>query len=307
VSAAPAIEARGLAKRFGEKVAVRPFEARLLPGEITGLLGPNGSGKSTFLRMLLGLVRPDGGAASVAGVPLRGDGTAIRRRSTYMPGETALYHELSGARHLAWLLRGRGAAALARARAIATDLRLPLEQRVRGYSHGMKRLLLFAASLAPDVPVRILDEPTEGLDPSMRARVLDRLAADAARGTCVLLSSHHLGEVDRACARILCLNAGALLADERADALRERARRLLRLSFEPGVDAQALAPRLAALGAEEVRAQGSSATARLGSGDPRPFLAALGGARDLPPLSAAAFGELSLSELYRELYGVEGV
>lgn len=307
MSTSAAIEARGLTKRFGDKLAVKPFDAALQPGEITGLLGPNGSGKSTFLRMLMGLVPPGGGAATVAGIPLAGDGTAIRRRSTYMPGETALYHELTGEKHLGWLLAGRGGAAGARARALALELGLPLGKRVRTYSHGMKRLLLFAASMAPDVSVRVLDEPTEGLDPTKRARVLDLLAEEAARGTCVLLSSHHLGEVDRACARILFLHDGALLADERAEGLRARARRLLRLSFDPGVDAAALAHRLTALGAEEVRAHGASVTVRLAGADPRPFLAALWAAADLPAPCAAAYGELSLPELYRDLYGVEGV
>jgi ABC-type uncharacterized transport system ATPase subunit len=123
----------------------------------------------------------------------------------------------------------------------------------------------------------------------------------------VLLSSHHLGEVDRACARILFLHDGRLLADERAEALRLRARHLLRLSFDAGVDAATFAHELSALGALEVRAQGPRVSLRLASSDPRPFLAALALAADLPPPSAAAYGELSLADLYRDLYGVEGV
>ena len=100
------IEIRGLTRRFGPKLAVQPIEAAIGPGGITGLLGPNGSGKSTLLRMLLGLVRPDAGGASLDGVALVGDGTAVRQRATYMPGEISMYGELTGQEHLAWLVKG---------------------------------------------------------------------------------------------------------------------------------------------------------------------------------------------------------
>ena len=302
-----AIEAAGLTKRFGAKLAVSPFELRVEAGAVTGLLGPNGSGKSTLLRMLLGLVPPDGGRASLAGVPLAGDGVAVRRQATYMPGESAVYRELSGARHLAWLLRGRDDAALVRARDLAEDLGLPLERRVRGYSHGMKRLLLLAAALGPRAPVRVLDEPTEGLDPTRRARVLDLLEAEAAAGAAVLLSSHHLAEVDRACERLLFLNEGRLLADEAAADLRDRARRLVRLRWSDDVDASALVPRLEALGAIRVQPRGCGATVGLVEDDPRDFLGRLSADPGLPVPQALAYGELSLAELYRDLYGVEGI
>ena len=239
------IVARGLTRRFGSTVAVHPLDLDVGPGGITGLLGPNGSGKSTLLRMLTGLVQPDAGSASVDGVPLEGDGTAIRRRCTYSPGEVVLYREMRGAEHLDWLLRGRDRVARRRGREIAAVFELPLTARVRAYSHGMKRQLLFAASLAPRVPVRILDEPTEGLDPSRRGTLLDLLQEDAAAGTTILLSSHHLGEVDRSCQRLIFLNKGRLVADESAEDVRRRAGRLVRLRFSPGAlphgGAQALA------------------------------------------------------------------
>ena len=148
----------GLTRSFGRTVAVRPLALEIGPGGITGLLGPNGSGKSTLLRMLIGLVRPDSGTCSVDGVRLAGDGTAIRRAVTYVPGETHVYGELSGRAHIDWLLRGREASAHARAVELAEGFGLPLATRVRKYSHGMKRQLFLAAALAPDVRVRILDE-----------------------------------------------------------------------------------------------------------------------------------------------------
>ena len=303
------ISVRGLTRRFGDKVAVHPFEFDMGPGGITGLLGPNGSGKSTLLRMLTGLVRPDSGTASVDGTPLTGDGTAVRKRSTYTPGEIALYGDLRGRDHLKWFLRGRGPEATARAFEIAGELGLPLARRVHQYSHGMKRQLMFSAAMAPDVRVRILDEPSEGLDPSKRSALSELLRADAARGTTILLSSHHLGEVDRVCERFVFLNEGRLVAIESAEQVRERAARLVRLTYGPELDdpaASAVLERaLSELGARNVNATGRTLSIELDDHDPRPFLAALGARGDLLCPTAIEYGEVSLADLYSGIYGME--
>ncbi len=298
------IVTRGLTRRFGDRLALAPLDLDLGPGGVIGLLGPNGSGKSTLLRLLTGLVRPDAGLASVDGVTVVGDGTAVRRRCSFAPGEIALYGDLRGGEHLAWLLRARDGEAFSRARRLALDLGLPLSKKVHTYSHGMKRQLLFAAALAPRLNVRILDEVSEGLDPSKRSLVLDLLAEDAARGTTILLSSHHLAEVDRACDAFVFLNEGRLVAVERARDLRARAARLLRLSFA-GVAEDLLRSALATLPGLAVQVNGQDAVVQLAEPDPRPVLAALAGNRVLPSPSAVFYGELSLRELYRELYGVE--
>lgn len=296
----------GLTRRFGPTVAVHPFQLRLGPGGIAGLLGPNGSGKTTLLRMLLGLVPPNAGRCSVDGVELVGDGTAIRAHASYSPGEIAVYGEMRAARHLEWLLRGREAQALQNALALARDLELPLRQRVHGYSHGMKRQLLLAAALAPDVRVRILDEPTEGLDPSKRGHVLDLLAADAAQGRTILLSSHHLGEVDRICDRMLFLKRGELLEEETARALHARARRALQVRWSEPVDA-ATVERILSPHGELRLSDEKRATLFLADEDPRAAIRAVAESDQLPEPATLVFGELSLQELYRELYGTEGV
>jgi ABC-2 type transport system ATP-binding protein len=224
-----------------------------------------------------------------------------------MPGESAVHGELSGRAHLAWLCGGRASGTRERALELAGELGLPLDRRVRGYSHGMKRLLFFAAALAPAVPIRILDEPTEGLDPTMRARVLDVLARDAAEGTTILLSSHHLGEVDRACDRMLFLRRGELLDPRAAAELGAKAKRAVRMRFTAPPDAARLHAVLRELGGEEARLDGTSATLFLPVGEPREQLARVLATAGLPGLSSLVFGELSLAELYRELYGAEGV
>ncbi len=300
------IVARGIARKFGKKVALAPTDLDLEAGSIVGLLGPNGSGKSTLLRCLLGLVPKDAGSASLDGVALAGDGTAVRRRVAYAPGEIALHAEMRGEDHLDWLLRGRGPDARVRARSIASDFGLPLERRVRTYSHGMKRQLLLAAAFAPDVRVRILDEATEGLDPTRRSQVLERIGDDAARGTTILLSSHHLGEVDRVCRALVFLSDGRKVAEDSSEAIAARASRLVRMTFEVGADLAPVAAYFAKVPGARVRIEGARATVDLPEGDPRAILAAALVSPLLPRPRTIASGELSLPELYRDVYGVEG-
>ncbi|MEO0652175.1 MAG: ABC transporter ATP-binding protein [Planctomycetota bacterium] len=296
---------RGLTRRFGEHLALAPLDLDLEPGTVVGLIGPNGSGKSTLMRMLVGLLRPSGGSATVAGVPLSGDGAAVRQQCTFAPGELGFYGELTCKSHLRWLLRGREGAAERRGVELLERLGLPLRSKVRTFSHGMKRQLLFAAALAPDLPLRILDEPTEGLDPSKRGEVMELLREDAGPGRTILLSSHHLGEVDAACDRLLFLNRGRLVADERAEALAERARRIVRLGWaEPPSDLGWLAN---VPSVESVQRRDDGLTVLLNGDDVRPLLRRLAERPDAVGPSRVEYGRLSLGELYRDLYGVEGL
>lgn len=301
---------RGLARAFGQHVALHPVDLEIGHadrGSITGLLGPNGSGKSTLMRLLTGLVRPDAGSAQVDGITLAGDGTAIRKRCSYSPGELSIYDEMRGGEHLEWFLRGRDSNALDRALELAGRFELPLRTTVRTYSHGMKRQLLFAAALAPAVRVRILDEPTEGLDPSRRAQIVEALREDAASGTTILLSSHHLGEVERLCDELVFINAGKVVAIESADDVEARRRSLLRLSFEREEHARLAREMFAARPDTKAEQYGTSVTVILGDRDSADPLATLRESGSIEAPRTISYGELSLEELYRDLYGVEGV
>ncbi|HTF90360.1 MAG TPA: ABC transporter ATP-binding protein [Planctomycetota bacterium] len=305
------IVVRELCRSFKSKTALFPTSFEIGPGGVTALLGPNGSGKSTLMRSMVGLVRPDSGSASIDGVALVGDGTAVRKRCTFAPGEINVYKEMRGSDHLRWLMRGRERESLERATRIAESLDLPLKMRLRTYSHGMKRQLLFAAAMAPRVAVRILDEPSEGLDPSKRGAILDLVERDAAAGTTILLSSHHLGEVDRSSSRMLFMHAGKLVKVEDSKAVRAQAARTLRIEYgarmsEPG-PAQAICAELIALGAASALARGHRAVVQLAQDDPRPFLAKLCASTLLPRPETIEYGHLSLSDLYRDVYGVEAV
>jgi ABC-2 type transport system ATP-binding protein len=307
--ASQGIQATSLVRSFGDKRAVSGISLDIAPGTITGILGPNGSGKSTTLRMLVGLVRPDSGTANIAGVELKGDGTAVRKVSTFAPGEIALYGEMAGGEHLDWLLRGRPAAAKRRGHELIAHLGLPPEKKVHAYSHGMKRQLLFAAAMAPDVPVRILDEPTEGLDPAKRQDVLNLIEAEAARGALVLLSSHHLSEVQSVCERLIFFNSGKVLADESPAELARRALRTLRIEYESdqaAEQAHAAIQRELAATVESSSRDGEELIATLTTDDARTFLAAFA-ALDAPRPSSLTVGKLSLTDLYRTVYGVSGL
>jgi ABC-2 type transport system ATP-binding protein len=305
VNTAPrgAIRVRGLCRSFGEQRALAPTDLDIGPGGITGLLGPNGSGKSTLMRAILGLVPADAGSAWVDGVPLTGDGVAIRRRCTFSPGELSLYGRMRARDQLDWLLAGRGAEACQRARQLAEDLELPLRQRVRTYSHGMKRQLLLAAAMAPRVPVRLLDEITEGLDPAKRGVVLQMLREDERRGTAILLSSHHLGEVQRVCDHMIFMGNGQVLSEESAQTVLGRSRRIVHLHFEADTSLAELERVAHAAGVSEVRGEARRYVLHLPEEDLRPTLRRLLADPAFPRPLKLEYGALSLEDLYKDLYG----
>ncbi len=302
--AAGSIRVRGLSKTFGPTHALWPLDLDIEPGSIVGLIGPNGSGKSTLMRCLVGLSRPDSGSIWMDAKPLKGDGVNIRRRLTYAPGEMGVYREMRGREHLKWYLRGRDGAALTRACDMASGLGLPLDRKLGTYSHGMKRQLIFAAAMAPKVPIRILDEITEGLDPSRRTKVTELLREDSMTGTTILLSSHHFGEVDRVCERILFMQAGKLLEDASAAAIHDRAARLVRIHWADEENSQAFEQALDPALYRNKRRLENELVLELTEADPRSLFQQITNFQTAP--TQVQFANTTLQDLYRDLYGVEG-
>ena len=218
----PAVEARGLAKRYRGRAGADPVQALhgldlVVPrGAVVGLLGPNGSGKSTTLRLLLGLHSPTAGEARVLGFPA--GHREARRRTGYMPEEADLHPFLSarecvetaGALHgMARGARRAAAAALLERVGLAAEA----DRRVEGFSRGMKRRVGLAAALVHGPELLVLDEPTAGLDPVGRDGLLSLLEECRGRGATVLLSSHVLSDVERLCDRVAILGSGRLAAE----------------------------------------------------------------------------------------------
>jgi ABC-type multidrug transport system ATPase subunit len=232
------IETRGLTKRYGEGiVAVDALDLCVRRGEVYGFLGPNGAGKTTTLRMLLGLVRPTAGEASVLGEP-PGAADGLARLGALVEAP-AFYPYLSGRDNLRVLARHAG---VHDARVDEVLEQVGLSDRARdrsaAYSLGMKQRLGVAAALLKDPELLILDEPTNGLDPAGMAEMRRFIRSLGSGRRTVVLSSHLMGEVEQVCDRVGVIRGGALIAEGTVEELRGRAR--LRVRAEPAAEAARL-------------------------------------------------------------------
>jgi ABC-type multidrug transport system ATPase subunit len=206
---APAVELRACSKRYGERLALRRVNLRLEPGETVVVLGPNGAGKSTLLRLAVGLLRPTAGAALIDDVAAASAPAPLRARIAYAGHASQLFRGLSARENLALHLRLHGRA----------DDPLPLlervglgdraEERIDGFSRGMRQRLALARALAHDPDLLVLDEPASGLDADGRA-LLDETLADGRGRRSQLVASHDQDLPARLGARAVVLAGGSV-------------------------------------------------------------------------------------------------
>ena len=206
-----AITVSGLRKSFGRTLALDGLDLVVREGEVHGFLGPNGSGKSTTLRILLGLLRADGGTASVLGRDPWRESTLLHRSLAYVPGDVVLWPTLSGGETIDLLGRLRGGVDESRRRRLVERFELDETKKGKAYSKGNRQKVALVAALASHTPLLVLDEPTAGLDPLMEQVFQDELHTLREEGRTVLLSSHILSEVERACERVSILRAGRVV------------------------------------------------------------------------------------------------
>jgi len=214
----PAIEARGLVKRFGDKVAVDGLDLTVPAGGVYGVLGPNGAGKTTTLRMLATLSVPDGGQARLLGDDVVADADAVRSRVSLTGQFASLDEDLTGSENMVLLglllgLKRRPARVRADELISAFGLTEAADKQVKHYSGGMRRRLDIAASLVVTPDILFLDEPTTGLDPRSRNQVWDIVRALVAGGTTVLLTTQYLDEADQLADRIAVIDRGKVIAE----------------------------------------------------------------------------------------------
>jgi ABC-2 type transport system ATP-binding protein len=230
---APAIQVDGLTKYYGAVIGVEELSFEVLPGEVYGFLGANGAGKTTTIRLLLDLLRPSRGRASVLGFDCRRDSLEARRRIGYLPGELPVYPDLSAAGYLDYLAKLDGRPV---SRRYLDELlkrfdvsQVDLTRRLREQSHGMKQKIGIIQALMGRAPVLILDEPTAGLDPLMVQAFRDAIdTLKENRATTIFLSSHVLTEVEATCDRIGLIRGGRMVASGTiADLKRNAARRVI--------------------------------------------------------------------------------
>jgi ABC-2 type transport system ATP-binding protein len=219
--AVSAIRTSKLSKDYGVGRGLFELDLEVGSQEVFGYLGPNGAGKTTTIRLLMGMIRPTGGAAYVFGLDCRRDSVAVKRRVGYLPGEMPQFGSLRGKEVVAYLGGMRGGTDPKVVRSIAERFDLDLNRRFREYSSGNKRKLglLLAFMHRPDL--LILDEPTSGLDPLNQQELYELLREARAAGATVFLSSHVLSEVEQICDTVGILRAGKLVRVARLQELRD--------------------------------------------------------------------------------------
>jgi ABC-2 type transport system ATP-binding protein len=222
-----AIEIRGLSKSFGDTVAVADVTFAVKRGEVFGFMGHNGAGKTTTIRMLVGLLRPTRGSASVLGYDIVRDSLAIRRLAGYLPGDYALPKEMTARRFLRYIgamFGMTGAPIEKRIEQLLAqfDLSEVADRRLGTFSSGMTQKVGLAQALINDPAILLLDEPTSGLDPIGRHDTLELIRRLADDGVTVLFSTHILSDIERVCERVAILNHGRLIASGDLGELKRR-------------------------------------------------------------------------------------
>jgi ABC-2 type transport system ATP-binding protein len=205
---ANAIEIRALRKSFGRTAALDGLDLTVQTGEVHAFLGPNGAGKTTTLRILLGLLKPDGGRATLLGGDPWRDAVALHRRLAYVPGDVTLWPGLTGGEIIDLLGRLRGGLDAKRRQALTERFDLDPAKKARAYSKGNRQKVALIAALASNAELLLLDEPTAGLDPLMEAAFRDTITEERHDGRTVLLSSHILAEAEALADRVTIIRAG---------------------------------------------------------------------------------------------------
>lgn len=228
VAPTPLVTVVSLGKKFGATVALESIDFELSPGEVVGLLGPNGAGKTTTLKLLLGLLRPTSGHASILGLDCTQESQRVKERIGFTPDEPQFYDFLTGRETIDFVIGARGLDATQAWANVATmvnilDFEPQLAALTTSYSHGMKKKLALLCALVHRPRVLLLDEPTNGLDPPTAHRVRELLRAEAAGGAAVLLSTHLLDMADRLCDRVLVVDHGRKIAAGTPDDVRAQA------------------------------------------------------------------------------------
>lgn len=214
------ITTKDLTKKYGNKTVLDALNLEVKKGEVLGYLGPNGAGKTTTIRLLLGLIKPTRGTATILGKNALADAASIHKHIAYVPGETNLWPSLSGAETLKFIANLHGYIDEAYQKELIAKFEFDPNKKVRAYSKGNRQKIALIAAFASRADLLVFDEPTSGLDPVMAKVFRDEVLAAKERGQTVFLSSHILEEVEELCDRIAVLREGTLVELGTLDELR---------------------------------------------------------------------------------------
>ena len=290
-----AIQVQGLHKSFGRTVALDGLDLDVATGEIHGFLGPNGAGKSTTLRILLGLLRSDGGTATLLGGDPWREVESLHRRLAYVPGDVALWPNLTGGEVIDILARLRGGVDEKRRASMVERFDLDPTKKGRSYSKGNRQKVALVAALSSDVELLLLDEPTSGLDPLMESVFREVVHEFREAGGTVLLSSHILSEVEQVCDRVSIIREGRNVESGTLTQLRHLSRTTVSATLTQPVDAAQVE---ALPGVADVTVSGAHVRCTVGSDDLGRLLELLGS----HGITALTSAPPTLEELFMEQY-----
>ncbi|WP_297081906.1 ABC transporter ATP-binding protein [uncultured Demequina sp.] len=236
------IDVQGLTKSYGRFKALNGVDLTVAQGEVHGFLGPNGAGKSTTIRVLLGLLKADGGTVSLLGGDPWKDVVELHRRIAYVPGDVSLWPSMTGGEAIDLLGSLRGSLDEGRRKDLVERFELDTSKRGRQYSKGNKQKVALVAALASDAELLILDEPTSGLDPLMEQVFQETVREAKDRGVSVLLSSHIMSEVETLTDRLSIIRDGVIVQTGTLDDLRTDTQTSIDVTLERVPDTSALAP-----------------------------------------------------------------
>jgi len=289
------LSAKGLSKHYGSFAALDDLTLEVQKGEVLGYLGPNGAGKTTTIRLLLGLIKPTAGSATIFGLDAQKDNIAVHKRLAYVPGEAMLWPSLTGAETLHLLAQVHGAVDLPYQKQLIERFEFDPNKKVRTYSKGNKQKVNLIAALSSRADLLVLDEPTAGLDPLMEQAFRESVVEAKRRGQTVFLSSHILDEVEALCDRVGILRAGKLVEMGTLEQMRHLSSLTVEATFDHAP------PKVAHLkGVSNVKVTGHHLSAQI-HGPIGELLSVLAAAKPRTLLSR----EPSLEELFLSLYGTE--
>lgn len=229
-----AISISHLDKSFGRVKALDSLDLTVETGQVAGFLGPNGAGKSTTIRVLLGLLRADGGSVRLLDGDPWADAVRLHKRLAYVPGDVSLWPSLSGGEAIDLFSRLRGSVDPRRRGELLQRFELDPTKKGRTYSKGNRQKVALVAALAADVELYILDEPTSGLDPLMERVFQDCIRELRAEGRSILLSSHILAEVEALCDTVTIIRSGSAVQTGSLDELRHLTRSTVTVALAGG-------------------------------------------------------------------------
>lgn len=238
------IETKNLTKYYGKIRGVENLSFSIEKGEIFGFLGPNGAGKTTTIRTLLGFLKPTRGKAFIFGKDVEKEIVKIKEKTGYIPGELALYGDLTAENFLKYFGTLRRNFDEKKLERLLEIFELPLKRKIKGYSRGMKQKLSIVQAFMHNPELIVMDEPTAGLDPLLQGKFYDFLREEKEEDKTMFISSHILTEVEKISDRVGIIKDGNLVALENVDSLKSKKGKVVKVKTVEKIKIRGIEPKM---------------------------------------------------------------